>query len=289
LLGAIRFVIAPRLSHIKNDGRPPLFFERMSKNIAFGFALSALVGCGASAPIASSPESSGRAVKEPAEVAPLAHSSESVAVEEPAPQDVAQEKEPAALEIPTECAPSAAKICTPPTPFVAKLCQSKSADLALAMFRKSTPWTRAYLRRDMDAWYTGVRLSSPVQLVHDEEVIVVASRSGGSSGIQVSGSGSYDVYRWDGKCVSVMADEVSLRRPRVPESAPIVWKSLSDATHEALLDDRGIKLRHDLQRDRCSKDSVAPRCTEATAALVRVIADYVRKDGKLADTRLTAR
>ena len=261
----------------------------MSKSLGFVFALSALVGCGARAPIASSPESSGPAVKESPEMAPLAHPVESVAVEKAAPRDDAQAEEPAALEIPTECAPSAAKICTPPTTFVAKLCQSTSADLALSMFRKNTPWTRAYLRRDMEAWYTGTRRPSPVQLVLDEEVIVVATRSGGSGGVQVSGSGSYDVYRWDGRCVSVMADEVSLRRPRAPESAPIVWKSLSEATHEALLDDRGIKVRHDLQHDRCSKDSSAPRCSEATAALMHLIADYVRKGGKLPDARLSAR
>jgi hypothetical protein len=103
----------------------------------------------------------------------------------------------------------------------------------------------------------------------------------------VSGSGSYDVYRWDGQCVSVMADEVHLRRPPAPASAPIVWQSLSEATHQALLEDRGIKLRHEQQLDRCSKDSGAHRCTEATTALVRAIADYVRKGGKLPAPRLT--
>jgi hypothetical protein len=282
-------VIAPRLSHSRKYGGPPFLVESMSKSFAFVFALSTLVGCGASAPTVSSPKSPGTAVEDPAAEAPLAHPPESVAVEEAASQGDAHEEDRAALEIPTQCATADAKICTPPTPFVAKLCQSKSPDVALSMFRKSTPWTRAYLRLDMEAWYTGTRLSSPVQLVLDEEVIVVASRSGGSSGVQVSGSGSYDVYRWDGRCVSVMADEVSLRRPPAPKSAPIVWKSLTDATHEALLDDRGIKSRLELQRDRCSGDSRTPRCTEATAALIRMIADHVRKGGKLPDARLTAR
>jgi hypothetical protein len=281
-------VIAARLSHIKNYGGPPLLLERMSKSFALVVGVSALVGCGATAPIASSPKGSEPAVTEPAAVAPIAHSAESVAVEA-APQNAAQAEEPAALEIPTECATPDAKICTPPTSFVAKLCQTKSPDVALSMFRKSTPWTRAYLRRDMDAWYTGTRLSSPVKLVLDEEVIVVASRSGSSSGIQVSGSGSYDVYRWDGRCVSLMADEVSLRRPRLPESAPIAWNSLAEATRQALLDNREIKSRSTRQHDRCSENSSAPRCTEATAALVHLIAEYVRKGGKLPDTTLTAR
>jgi hypothetical protein len=121
----------------------------------------------------------------------------------------------------------------------------------------------------------------------DEEVIVLAARGGGSGGIQVSGSSSYDVYRWDGQCASIMADEVSLRRPTAPGSAPIVWQSLSDATHLALLDEHGIKVRRDQQQERCSKESNAHRCTEATAALTRAIADYVRRGGKLPAARLT--
>jgi hypothetical protein len=261
----------------------------MSKHFASIFALSALVGCGAAAPTASSPTTPEPAVEEPATAAPIAHPPENVAVEQAAPQREVEEEKPTALEMPAECATSGAKICTPPTTFVDKLCHSKSADLALSMFRKSTPWTRAYVRREMDAWYMGARHSSPVKLAFNEEVIVVESRSGGSSGIQVSGSGSYDVYRWDGQCVSVMADEVSLRRPPVAESAPIAWNSLNDATRGALLDDRGIKSRHEQQRDRCSADSSAPRCTEATAALNHMIADYVRRGGKLPDARLAAR
>ena len=260
----------------------------MSQRFAFVFALSAMVGCGATTPTASVPQSSGPAAEEPPATTPLAHPPENAAVEQPAAREETASERPTALQIPTECATSDAKLCTPPTTFVDQLCHSKSPDLALSMFRKSTPWTRAYLRRDTDAWYMGARRSSPVELVIDEEVIVVASRSGGSGGIQVSGSGSYDVYRWDGQCVSVMADEVSLRRPPVPRTAPIVWKSLTDATHAALLDDRAIKSRHDAQHDRCGGDSSAPRCTEATAALSRLIADYVRKGGKLPDARLAA-
>ena len=135
----------------------------------------------------------------------------------------------------------------------------------------------------------GARHSSPVQMGVDEEVILLATGGGGTGGIQVSGSGSYDIYRWDGQCASVMADEVRLRPPPAPASAPIPWQSLSEATREALLDDRGIKLRLDHRQDRCESDSSAHRCTEATVALTRAIADYVRKGGKLPPARLTPR
>lgn len=252
------------------------------------FALSSLVGCGASASTVSSPESSGPAVKEPAAPASLAHSSDHVAAEKAVPPGEREQK-PGGPDIPTACATSGAKVCTPPSAFVDKLCQLKSPDLALTMFRQSTPWTRAYMGRRTEAWYMGARHSAPVQMAVDEEVIVLATRGGGSGGIQVSGSGSYDIYRWDGQCASVMADEVRSRRPPAPGSAPIVWQSLSGATHEALLDDRDIKVRRDQQQDRCSKDGGGHRCTEATAALTRVIADYVRKGGKLPPARLTPR
>jgi hypothetical protein len=261
----------------------------MSKSLASVLALSILAGCAASTPNTNSPKNSEPTDGQRAVVAPVAQPPDSLAVEETPPRSDAQAEESAALEIPSGCATADTKVCTPPSAFVAKLCQSKSPDLALSMFRKSTPWTRVYLRRDTDAWYMGARHSSPVKLLLHEEVIVVASRSGGSSGIQVSGSGSYDVYRWDGQCVSIMADEVSVRRPSMPASAAITWNSLTETTRQALLDDPGIKSRHDQQHDRCSADSNAPRCTEATAALVHLIADYVRRGGKVPDARLAAR
>jgi hypothetical protein len=204
---------------------------------------------------------------------------------EPAPEPEAKVAE---LEVPTECATPGSKPCMPPTAFVEQLCKAKSVDLALTMFRRATPWTRAYLRRNMEAWYTASRLNSPVQLVLDEEVIVIASRNG-ASGAMVVGGGSYDVYRWDGKCVSVMADEVTMRRPPIPGAAPIAWKALSEPTREALLGDRGIKFRRDLARDRCSADGASPKCEEANHSLGQLIADYVRRGGKLPDPRLSSR
>jgi hypothetical protein len=237
--------------------------KSMPKNRALVFAIGSLAVCGASTPTAGSPGSSG-----------------------PAGKDLAMGS---AFEIPTECATSGAKVCTPPTAFVAKLCQWRSPDVALSMFRKGTPWTRAYMGRGTEAWYMGARHSAPVQMTVGEEVIVLAARGGGTGGVQVSGSGSYDVYRWDGQCASVMADEVRLRRPPAPKAAPIVWQSLSEVTRAALLDDHAVKLRVDQQQDRCGNDSSTHRCIQMTGALTRAIANYVRKGGKLPPTRLTPR
>ena len=123
----------------------------MSKSLSL-LVLSLLAGCGGASPAASSPKPSGARVQETAALTPtLAGSGDTEAAEESAKSDEPPAEEAAPLEVPSECAEAGAKICTPPAPFVTQLCQSKSADFALSMFRKSTPWTRAYLRRNMEA------------------------------------------------------------------------------------------------------------------------------------------
>jgi hypothetical protein len=264
--------------------------RRMADSSVWWFAGAVLVvsGCGGS-----QPDRSRTAAAPPAKVSRVVSTTTSkqpAATPAPAIEatEVPPEAEAAELDVPTECATPGSKPCLPPTAFVEQLCKARSVDLALTMFRRTTPWTRAYLRRNMEAWYTATRLTSPVQLVLDEEVIVIASRTG-ASGAVVVGGGSYDVYRWDGKCVSVMADEVTLRRPPIPGAAPIAWKALSEPTRDALLGDRGIKFRRDVARDRCSADGASPKCEEANNSLGQLIADYVRRGGKLPDPRLSAR
>jgi hypothetical protein len=266
--------------------------ELMPKGLALVFALSSLVECGASMETASDQgrfEPAVPAVNDAAAGSSVGHDAGNGADERAAPRSDAQEQKPSALEIPTECATSGAKICAPPTAFVAKLCQWRSADVTLSMFRKGTPWTRGYIRRPTQAWYMGARQSSPVHMTANEEVIVLATR-GGTGGAQVSGSGGYDVLRWDGQCVSVIAGEVRPHRPHAPASAPILWHSLSDATRKVLTDDDpGIKLRVDQQQDRCGNKGSARRCTQMTAALTQGIAEYVRRGGRLPPTRLVPR
>jgi hypothetical protein len=193
----------------------------------------------------------------------------------PAPETPAPERR----ELPTSCA-SSDPLCTPPAAFAERLCSQSDPDLALTLFHKSTPWTRAYVVRDMEAWYVGGR-SRPAQLHYAEEVLVVADRAQQAGGMRVSGAGSYDVYRWDGTCVSLMSDEVSLRRPSEPEVAPIPWRKLDDDLRDVLTQDRRIAYRHEKQRESCKEDWSAPRCERALLGLSHVIADYVRGGGEL--------
>ena len=258
------------------------------------FCLVLLAACSARAPEdptharSTAPELVETPAETPADEAPLSPASSSVESSEGSP--VAPSAEATELELPVSCTPTSSGICTPPESFVRTACSRSSVELALAMFRKSTPWTRAYLRLRTEAWYTGNRLAAPVQFELDEEVLIVADRGAGRAGkAQIVGASSYDVYRWDGRCASLMADEVTLRRPPVPRAAAIAWRRLGDETRQLLLKNPGIKSRHGLVRTRCSEDSTAPRCTEATDALSQHIATYVRRGGEIPDPKLVLR
>ena len=91
-------------------------------------------------------------------------------------------------------------------------------DVAQSLFVKGSPWTRAYLRLNVDAWYTGSR-SSKVTLKLDEEVVVL-HHTNPAGGIIVNGAGGpFDVMRLDGTCATLTGEEVTLKRPRAPKHA----------------------------------------------------------------------
>jgi hypothetical protein len=198
---------------------------------------------------------------------------------EPPPAPSAEgEPEPdpsAPFEVGQTCADPHSPICTPPSRVAEELCRRGSQDLALGMFQGGTPWRRAFVRHNLDAWYTGARHAAPAPLEQGEEVLIITNRTASGSGVQV-GSGNYDVYRWNGSCASVMADEVSFDKPRFPKTAPIAWERLDDATQNGLLGDRAIQLRKDQVKKACREDGTAPDCTTAREALTALIAKRVR-------------
>jgi len=200
---------------------------------------------------------------------------------EPTQEAVADEP-PRAKELPAACEDDANEICTPPKAFVERLCRSRHPDVALAMFRKQSPWTRAYVRRNMEAWYTEAR-SRPRQLTFGEEVIIVHDRASTQSGVRVSGSGSYDVLRWDGSCVSMMSDEIALRPPTTPDVARIPWRRLDPGIRNQLLEDRTVAMRAERRKERCKEDPDGARCTRADQGLSRMIAHYLRQGGEIPD------
>src|SRR4051812_39643348 len=119
-----------------------------------------------------------------------------VEVEPSPPPPVADEPEKAAeppspvISFPERCADeSAPGICSPPLAFARNICGGFARpEIALKLFAKGSPWTRAYLRLNVDGWYAGGH-SARVALKFDEEVVVL-HHPNATGGIVVSGSGA---------------------------------------------------------------------------------------------------
>jgi hypothetical protein len=187
--------------------------------------------------------------------------------------------------LPTACADPGAKECLPPPAFVKRLCSDFYPNVALALFAKGTPWTRAYLSRNVEAWNASGGASSSDKLEFDEEVLVLLHRVPDTGGMTVSGSsGGYDVLRWDGTCASLMGEEITLKLPPRAKHAKIPWKSLDDKVREALQADEKVGKVVTERRKECKGATIGEvslKCVKADTALSAVIVDFVREGGTL--------
>jgi len=257
--------------------------------LSVGVSICMAIGCGASAqPPAATAETAARA---PEPAPPVAET-----VAEPAPESAAPETTSAVIAaatpapdvappLPTTCTPAGPKkLCTPDAEFAKRACASEFPDAALTLFAKGSPWTRGYLTRDVDAWGATGGRTHRAKVVFDEEVIVLQHRKAEGNGgvvMVVNGeSGSYDILRWDGSCVSVMADELTLRRPPQPKRALVPWRRLDEGTRTALLSVPKVKASYDALGKVCDGTNEA-KCTQAEGALTGAIVDFVRGGGEL--------
>lgn len=189
------------------------------------------------------------------------------------------------VSIPTACASTEDGFCLPPPAFVEELCSMPDPNVGITMMRKGTPWTRVYVRRqEMEAWYASGGRSRPAKLRFGEELVVLAVRGAGNGGgVQVSGSGSYDVLRWDGTCVSLMSDEIARFVAANPEVAPIPWQRLDADMQDALERNAKVKFRNESRRAACQV--VGPgsdrKCATAEQGLSRTIGEFVRSGGEI--------
>jgi hypothetical protein len=179
--------------------------------------------------------------------------------------------------MPTSCADKTADVCTPPPDFVERLCAKPHQAVALALFAKSSPFTRLYLRGKMD------------ELVFDEEVLALRFHAQPKGGMQVgSGSGSYDVLRWDGNCSrAVDADMITKNKPPRPKTARVLWHRLDDPMQTALITgSEPIKQAHSRRGKECKgamSGDVSAACEKADATLGGAVVEYVRGGGSLPD------
>lgn len=190
--------------------------------------------------------------------------------------------------IPNSCAPGQAEgICAPPKPFVQRLCGSyPKPDIALILFAKSSPFTRVYMNRNMEGWYTSGQQSTSAKLIFDEEVLVLAHAKTATGGMVIgNGATNYDVLRLDGVCSSVEPEAITTKRPPAPKYASIPWQQLEPNVRGALLQDPAIEKADTARRKECkgttSLGMLSPTCAKADDKLSAAIATYVTRNDPL--------
>lgn len=178
-------------------------------------------------------------------------------------------------ELPTACADPSAAICAPPSDYVDRLCAKPHQDLALALFAKSTPFTRMYLRGRLD------------ELVLDEEVLALRFHGVPRGGVVVgSGAGTYDVLRWDGSCsLAVEAEMLSKSKPGRARTSGVKWHRVSTRVGDAIIAaSDGVKKAHARRGKECQgamSGDVSLACQKADQGLTDAVVDYVRGGGSV--------
>ncbi len=191
---------------------------------------------------------------------------------------------PAAVTIPTECA-KAGKFCLPDRAFTKRMCNDSFPSIALYLFGNGLPFTRGYLTRKTQAWNAEGGASDNTFLEFDEEVLLLVERSADTGGMQVSGAGgSYEALRWNGSCVTLAKEEVTLDKPPAPKVAKVEWRFLDDNIQAALREDATINKAVSTRRNECKgavSGDVSLACVKADDRLTDVLVSYLRKGGKL--------
>lgn len=245
----------------------------LARPFVFVLALVPLA-CGGSAPPPAEPETA----------APSADTSSGE--EKPAEGSAETAEAPASGGIPTECAKKGGT-CFPPKKFVERLCAANFPGMALYLFANGSPWSRGYLRGKTKAWNaSGGASDNESYLEFDEEVLVLAERKADLGGMQVSGSGgaSYDALRWDGSCVTLSAQEMTLEKPPSPKNAKIDWRYLDDNVQEALRENPDVNEAFQARRKECkgaTSGEVSLKCVKADDKLSATIVKAIRGGTKL--------
>jgi hypothetical protein len=234
----------------------------------------ALTGCGGSKPPAEAPAAKGDPSGAP----------EGAAAEAGDASEADAKPAPTASGIPKECAKKGGT-CVPARGFVGKLCSGSFPSVALYLFANKSPWSRGYLRGRTKAWNASGGASDNTWLEFDEEVLVLAERKADTGGMQVSGAGaSYDALRWDGSCVTLSSEEVTLDKPPSPKSSKVEWRFLDDNVQEALRTNEAVNKAYLVRRQECkgaTSGDVSMKCIKADQKLSDEIVSYLRGGGSL--------
>jgi hypothetical protein len=190
----------------------------------------------------------------------------------------------AAGKMPAECV-TRDGVCTVGRDFAKRLCQSTYVNVALTMFSKNAPWQHAYLTRKTEAWNAEGGASVAGFVDFDEEVLILDSRAQPKGGMVVSGAGGFQALRWDGSCVTLQSEEVTMTAPPHPKHPRIEWRWLEEGMKETLRKDSAVDAAYLAQRKECkgvSSGDVSKKCVVADGKLVDAIVEHVESGGELA-------
>jgi hypothetical protein len=190
----------------------------------------------------------------------------------------------ASSSVPTACA-KAGKFCLPDAQFTKRMCNDSFPSIALYLFGNGLPFTHGYLTRKTQAWNAEGGASDNTFLEFDEEVLLLVERSADTGGMQVSGAGgSYEALRWNGSCVTLAKEEVTLDKPPAPKVPNLEWRFLDDNVQAALREDATINTAVRNRSKECKgavSGDVSLACVKADDRLTHVVVAYLRKGGKV--------
>jgi hypothetical protein len=189
--------------------------------------------------------------------------------------------------VPTKCFKSG-PVCSPDPKFVKRLCNGRYPSVGLYLF-SNPAWTRGYLTRRTQAWNASGGASAGGWVEFDEEVLILYARVADAGGMQVSGAGgSYDALRWDGSCVTLQSEEVTMAKAPSPKYPAIEFRFLDDDTQEALRKDEKVNAAWRDRRKECkgaTSGDVSAKCVKADDALTRSVIAFVRGGGSLPEPK----
>ena len=246
--------------------------------VIFGsLSLSLGAACGGSKPAAAPAAESKPAADAPAADAPAAENKS-----EPAAAAGAS-----SAGVPTKCFKSGA-VCSPEPGFVKRLCNGKYPSIGLYLF-SNPAWTRGYLTRRTQAWNASGGASDSGWVEFDEEVLILYARVADTGGMQVSGAGgSYDALRWDGSCITLQSEEVTMSKAPAPKYPGIDFRYLDDDTQEALRKDEKVNKAWILRRTECkgaTSGDVSLKCVKADDNLTKTVVAFIRGGGSVPEPK----
>ncbi|MDF3066511.1 MAG: hypothetical protein K0R38_2112 [Polyangiaceae bacterium] len=245
--------------------------------LSLWISLALAAACGGTKP-AEAPRAENQPEDAPAPSAPAAEEATP-----PASADSAR----SATGVPTECFKQGA-MCSPDPQFVKRLCNGKFPSVGLYLF-SNPKWTRGYLTRRTKAWNASGGASDSGWVEFDEEVLILYARVADAGGMQVSGAGgSFDALRWDGSCVTLQSEEVTMSKAPSPKYPPIDFRYLDDDTQEALRKEEKINKAWQERRKECkgaTSGEVSLKCVKADEALTKSVIAFVRGGGSLPEPK----